>query len=121
MTLKNLGPGQVTAVQLRRFVDIDADGTTGNIFLESAHSIAAVSFTGLGHGMVVGTLTPDISTQTFVTTFDQFDTEEFNDCFQSPPVGTPTADADHVAYIRFFLGALNQNQAKTVKIYYRKF
>lgn len=128
MTLKNLGPGAMSRVWLQRYIDADADGVSANIYMKGQDSILATS----GHdnyGLVMGVLTPDVSHETAVSTYSDFNTYEHDDCFADfiewcpacPPLSTPTSSGDYVGYIRFNLGPLAAGASETVKIYYRKF
>jgi hypothetical protein len=117
MTLKNLGPGQVTNVMLQRAADINAGAGTDNVFLQSDDSVAMVNPSN-GKGMMLGVLTPEISHDTFVRTSNAFSLTDFARC-DAPP--TPVPDTDRVGIIRFNLGTIAAGASRTVKLMYRRF
>jgi hypothetical protein len=120
ITLKNLGPGPVSGVFFQRVADMDAGGSTGNVFVETNDTVAAYN-PATGEGMMMGVLTSELAHVTFVKPYADYNANGFDDCTASGAAATPTTSGDWVGAVRFFMGDMAAGAARTVKIFYQRF
>jgi hypothetical protein len=114
MTLQNLSGGVKYNVRLDRYVDGDVNSTTQNIYGRSLDSI--YGYVDNGRGLMLSDITRTISHTTAVHPYGGW---VRNTCNQAS-IPSPTPVQDGVGRISYFLGQMNANQSKQVKVVLRR-
>jgi hypothetical protein len=114
MSLKNTSGASIAGVRLSRFVDFDIDGTaSGDRFDRTTHSVVAIE----NHGMVFSGTSFGTGRVVQIESFGDLDTD--TGCTADAPLPPPVT-GDNAARITYNLGALTNNQTKTVVFRYQR-
>jgi hypothetical protein len=114
MSLKNTSGASIAGVRLSRFVDFDVDGVTGgNRWDQTTHSAIAIQT----HGMAFSGTSFGTGRVVQIESFG--DLTDDTGCDASTPLLVPTS-GDDAARITYNVGALTNNQTKTVVFRYQR-
>jgi hypothetical protein len=114
MTLTNLSAATRYNVRLDRYVDVDANGTTSNVFGRTLDGV--YGYVDSGRGLMLSDITRTISHTTAVHAYGSWNRARCNQA----SVATPTAPQDGVGRLSYLFGTMSPNSSKTVKVVLRR-